>query len=375
MWEQDKEAVDEAQQELDDFILQQKIDAIQEEIDNWNDYIEKVQESSEIYSQEQRKQLLEMEYGRDYGEQILQDMNDNLGLSVDNAVGILQTLIDQWNNLYEAQARINSLTPSEIVSGLDTSVDNTSGHTTKYDKNFDYQAQIDSLNELKQQQINDMGTYSTWIDDQIDYYTKKRQEKIKGENLNEDGTPKTPSGSGGGSSSSSSSSSSGGKYYGTSSSGGASYEIGSDKGKDFVDNAKPGTTMTGGDGSSWTKNDDGSTTISKDGNSWTVGGSKKSYAEGGIIDYTGEADVHGDSQHSEVVFNSRDAKNLWKMIHCSNDKALENDILNKLSSVFSFIDSNGNNTNPSININTINLPSVKNGNDFVRQLKIISLNR
>lgn len=375
VWEQDKEAVDEAQQELDDFILQQKIDAIQEEIDNWNDYIEKVQESSEIYSQEQRKQLLEMEYGRDYGEQILQDMNDNLGLSVDNAVGILQTLIDQWNNLYEAQARISSLTAEEVVSGLDTSVDNTSGHTTKYDKNFDYQAQIDALNELKQQQINDMGTYSTWIDDQIDYYTKKRQEKIKGENLNEDGTPKTPSGSGGGSSSSSSSSSSGGKYYGTSSSGGASYEIGSDKGKDFVDNAKPGTTMTGGDGSSWTKNDDGSTTISKDGNSWTVGGSKKSYAEGGIIDYTGEADVHGDSQHSEVVFNSRDAKNLWEMIHRSNDKSLENDILNKLSSVFSFIDSNGNNTNPSININTINLPSVKNGNDFVRQLKVIALNR
>ena len=133
--------------------------------------------------------------------------------------------------------------------------------------------------------------------------------------------------------------------------------------------------MTGGDGSSWTKNDDGSTTISKDGNSWTVGSSKKSYAEGGIIDYTGEADVHGDSQHSEVVFNSRDAKNLWEMIHRSNDKTLENDILNKLSSVFSFIDSNGNNTNPSININTINLPSVKNGNDFVRQLKIISLNR
>ena len=54
---------------------------------------------------------------------------------------------------------------------------------------------------------------------------------------------------------------------------GGSYTIGSDKGKNFVSGAKAGSTMTGGDGSKWTKNKDGSTTISKGGVTYTVGGS------------------------------------------------------------------------------------------------------
>ena len=60
------------------------------------------------------------------------------------------------------------------------------------------------------------------------------------------------------------------KLYGVSSSG-SKYEIGSDKGIDFVNNATAGSTMTGGDGSTWTKNDDGTVTIvDKDGVSYTV---------------------------------------------------------------------------------------------------------
>ena len=57
---------------------------------------------------------------------------------------------------------------------------------------------------------------------------------------------------------------------------GGSYPIGTDKGKNFVSNAKAGSTMTGGDGSKWTKNSDGSTTISKAGVTYTVGGSGSS---------------------------------------------------------------------------------------------------
>lgn len=57
------------------------------------------------------------------------------------------------------------------------------------------------------------------------------------------------------------------------SSNGQEYQIGSAKGNDFVNNAKAGSTMTGGDGSTWTKNADGSTTISKNGTTYTVGGS------------------------------------------------------------------------------------------------------
>jgi len=51
---------------------------------------------------------------------------------------------------------------------------------------------------------------------------------------------------------------------------GEPYEIGSGKGRSFVESAQPGQTMTGGDGSYWTKNADGSTTITKNGHTWTV---------------------------------------------------------------------------------------------------------
>ena len=54
---------------------------------------------------------------------------------------------------------------------------------------------------------------------------------------------------------------------------GKEYQIGSAKGNDFLSNAKAGSTMIGGDGSTWTKNEDGSTTISKNGTTYTVGGS------------------------------------------------------------------------------------------------------
>lgn len=62
--------------------------------------------------------------------------------------------------------------------------------------------------------------------------------------------------------------------YGTSS-GGKKYTIGSDKGKDFINNAKPGSTITGADGSTWTKNRDGSTTIVQNGVSYNVGGASR----------------------------------------------------------------------------------------------------
>lgn len=52
---------------------------------------------------------------------------------------------------------------------------------------------------------------------------------------------------------------------------GGSYTIGSDKGKNFISSAAAGSTMTGGDGSTWRKNNDGTTTISKGGQTWTYG--------------------------------------------------------------------------------------------------------
>lgn len=60
------------------------------------------------------------------------------------------------------------------------------------------------------------------------------------------------------------------KLYGISANGDR-YEIGSDKGLDFINNKPAGSQMTGGDGSTWTKNEDGTVTIvDKDGVTYTV---------------------------------------------------------------------------------------------------------
>lgn len=90
------------------------------------------------------------------------------------------------------------------------------------------------------------------------------------------------------------------KMYGISKSG-DKYEIGSDKGLDFINNKPAGSTMTGGDGSTWTKNEDGTVTIvDKDGVTYTVypnGGS------GGTEDSTGGS--ASGPKYSGTVFAKR----------------------------------------------------------------------
>ena len=56
--------------------------------------------------------------------------------------------------------------------------------------------------------------------------------------------------------------------YGTS---GKTYDIASSKGMDFVNSAVAGSTLTGGDGSSWMKNADGTTTIKRGPDTFIVG--------------------------------------------------------------------------------------------------------
>lgn len=90
------------------------------------------------------------------------------------------------------------------------------------------------------------------------------------------------------------------KMYGISKNG-DKYEIGSDKGLDFINNKPAGSTMTGGDGSTWTKNADGTVTIvDKDGITYTV------YPNGGS---GGTEDSPGSSasgpKYSGTVFAKR----------------------------------------------------------------------
>ena len=89
------------------------------------------------------------------------------------------------------------------------------------------------------------------------------------------------------------------KLYGLSSNG-SKYEIGSDKGIDFVNNATAGSTMTGGDGSTWTKNPDGTVTIvDKDGVSYTVNPNQTTG------DTTGDT-TNGGQRYSGVVYAEPD---------------------------------------------------------------------
>lgn len=52
---------------------------------------------------------------------------------------------------------------------------------------------------------------------------------------------------------------------------GKSYNIASEQGMNFINSAVAGSTLTGGDGSSWMKNADGTTTIKRGNDTWTVG--------------------------------------------------------------------------------------------------------
>lgn len=52
---------------------------------------------------------------------------------------------------------------------------------------------------------------------------------------------------------------------------GKTYDIASDRGMNFINTAPAGSSLIGGDGSSWIKNSDGSTTISKNGVDYNVG--------------------------------------------------------------------------------------------------------
>lgn len=337
------------------------------------------------------------------------------------------------NKTTEEIARENGLYNSDIN---DLVIDPNSG--LKYNKNTDYQALINNLEKEKQRQIKESGTYETWIDDQIKNYNNLRNAKItnegskeayqavgsagkytigsaagknfltnakagetmtggdgstwtknkdgsvtikKGSNTYEIGALTKNSSSGGSSSSSGGSSkgsnssggsSSSGSYTGTSSSGGT-YTIGSDRGKNFVDTAKAGDTITGGDGSKWTKNSDGSTTISKGNKTYTVG--KKSYATGGVNDEYGFAALHGERQRAEVIFNAEDAKKLWNWIHDMDENCNIEDIGAATKSLMSSLVKSNTDNSTDIHIEHLELPSVKDSNSFVKQLKLISLNR
>ena len=89
--------------------------------------------------------------------------------------------------------------------------------------------------------------------------------------------------------------------YTATSSNGSIYNANSDKAINFIDNAAVGSTMTGGDGSSWTKNADGSTTVvARDGVTTTFGGSAPTLVDSIRVNNVTTGGISGDERAYQV---------------------------------------------------------------------------
>ena len=80
---------------------------------------------------------------------------------------------------------------------------------------------------------------------------------------------------------------------------------------------------------------------------------KKGYSDGGVVDYTGYAMVHGSSNYPEIMLNNRQASRLYSM--------LAHPTYNKVG--------NANNTTQIYNFDNLVLPNVSNAKQFLSELK------
>lgn len=371
VWEADQdaikeaeEAMEDAQEAIDDYETEKAIDAIQDQIDaiqdqidatdeqidannkvidNWNDYIEKLNQVSSEYEKQINRQLVELEYGKDVQQQVWEDMNNNLGLSIDDAVGMLDDLIDKYDELYEKQQEISERPPEDFEEDFDDDVDDTDDEYDSYDPDFDYQAEINRLEKLLQDKYDRTGKWDKDIQRQIEVLNKKRQDKIEGEGLTLD-------------------------------------DLISAADRRAIEQAKADylEAKARGDKKAMQEAHDRAEAIrNKYGFTGGEDGSDvRPFDDGGIVDYTGLAMVHGSNTHSEVTFNSKDANKLWKFVHSlSNSTVNVSDILKSLNTLAKNLTKSDTTSETTIHIGNLNLPQVKNNNDFVKELQLMSLNR
>jgi hypothetical protein len=95
---------------------------------------------------------------------------------------------------------------------------------------------------------------------------------------------------------------------------------------------------------------------------WYDGSGKRAFKHGGIADFTGTAMLHGKPNQNEVIFNSSQASALFNWV-----QGLANPSVSRTPAIAGA-------SNSTTNIGTINLPSVKNGSDFIQELQLISKN-
>ena len=262
-----------------------------------------------------------------------QDIQGNLNI---NSSSIKQTLVDESSNVIASNGTVaGAVNNSRIANAMNTNTlaNATLGVNEAIDEsNVEIINTKDAVNGVKEASAENTQRIVNAIDAMAanmttDEYDELYEEAVKqAQNTVKDSASKvaekakelmkdlianakkngTTSG-GGSSGGGGSSSSSGGNYTGTSNTSENNYTIGSSTGRDFVDNAKPGSTMTGGDGSKWTKNNDGSTTITKNGTTWKVPKNAKGtrsvpYDTLSLVDELGEELILRPNEHGRLDY-------------------------------------------------------------------------
>lgn len=117
VWESDESEVADAQKALDDFKLEQQTEAIDAEIEKWNEYIEKLGEVTTVYEEEQKKLAFEQmqqyitqggvnsrnlkqleNFAKAYAEKQKQ-IADNTTDEIDKQINKYEELKDQWGQI------------------------------------------------------------------------------------------------------------------------------------------------------------------------------------------------------------------------------------------------------------------------------------
>lgn len=240
---EDTESISKAQQDLADFEREQRQkkekEALEAEKQRWEDYKDGWGDLTKSYTTEQGKLLYEQKYGADIE-------NQNWTTRIRN----LADFVSEYNSLL---SQINSM-QTQLDMG-------------QYGDMYLDQATQEYIEEQKRL-YNEARARGDW---------KAMEEANK--NANEArglGRVTTATGDISGIRGGGASSGGGG--------GGGSYTVGSGRGQSFLNEAPAGSTMTGADGSRWTKNNDGSTTITRGGETYHVpaGSSTGKKTSGGI---------------------------------------------------------------------------------------------
>ena len=336
---EDTESISKAQQDLADFEREQRQkkekEALEAEKQRWEDYKDGWGDLTKTYTTEQGKLLYEQKYGTDIE-------NQNWTTRLKN----LADFVSEYNSLL---SQINS---------MQTQLD-----TEQYGDVYLDQATQDYINEQKRL-YNEAKARGDWEGMEE---ANKNANEARGLGRVTTATGDIAGVRGSSTSSSSRSSTSSGGSSGSSS---RTYNVGSARGQSFLNEAPAGSTMTGSDGSKWTKNSDGSTTISKGSDSYHVSAGsstgtikKKAHgtysAEGGLT-------LVGENGPELRVLNQGDGilpTNLTRSLF----KIASNPSLATMR--------NGGNISTHINISNVTLPNVKDAESLVDGLKNLAYQR